>query len=142
MLRRGREIYSKHYEEAMRLHEQGMSVQEIASKLSISYSAAYHWIKGLRKPEAGNVNEFLTYLQKNGPVPVTIIKEKFPKHNELFLIAARRALPVKRHMLVKKYGDYATWYYLQGQEKDLESRLKELADKIRQVKEKLGSMLK
>ncbi|MCX6815555.1 MAG: helix-turn-helix domain containing protein [Candidatus Aenigmarchaeota archaeon] len=142
MLRRGREVYSKHYEEALRLHNQGVSVQEIAKKLNVSYSAAYHWVKGLRKPEQGNVNEFLTYLEKNGPMPVTIVKEKFPKHNELFLIASRRAMPVKRHMLVKKYGDYATWYYLEGQEKLLDSRLKELVDKVKEVKEKLGSILK
>ncbi len=138
-IRRGREFYSKHYDEALRLYKEGLSTRQIADKLNISYSAVYHWVKGLRKPESGNVASFMGYLKDSGPVAVTDIKEKFPKHNELFLIAVRRNLAVKRHMLKKKYRDYATWYYLEGQEQELESRIKELMDKIKDIKEKLNS---
>lgn len=141
-LRKGREFYGKNYEEALRLHGQGLSVNEIAKRLDISYSAAYHWIKGLRKPEAGNVNEFENYLKRNGPVPVAQLKDKFPKHNELFLIASRRGLPVKRLMLQKKFSEYSIWYYLAGQEADLEKRTSMLMDKINEIKEKLGSALR
>lgn len=141
-IRRGREFYSKHYDEAMRLYNEGLSTRQIADKLNISYSAVYHWVKGLRKPEPGNVASFIEHLKKYGPAAVIDIKEKFPKHNELFLIAVRRNVPVKRYMLRKKYGEYATWYYVAGQEKELESRLKELMEKVKGIKEKLGSVLK
>ena len=50
-LRRGRELYSKKYDEAMKLHTEGKSVNEIAAALGVSYSAAYHWINGFKKPE-------------------------------------------------------------------------------------------
>jgi DNA-binding CsgD family transcriptional regulator len=141
-LRRGREYYGKNYEEALRLHQQGLSVSEIAKKLNISYSAVYHWVKGIRKPEAGNVNMFISYLEKNGPAPVVDVKNKFPKHNELFLIAVRRGLPVKRLMLQKKLSDYSVWYYLAGQESELEKRTDLLMEKIKEVKERLGSAFK
>jgi transcriptional regulator with XRE-family HTH domain len=141
-IRRGREFYSKYYSQAIALYNEGLPVREIADRLGISYSAVYHWVKGLRKPDAGNVSSFVGYLEKHGPSPVIDIKERFPKHNEIFLISVRRNLPVKRHMLVKKYGDYATWYYLAGQEKELESRLNELMTKIKDIREKLSSALK
>ena len=141
-LRKGREFYGKNYEEAMKLHEQGLSVSEIAKKLNVSYSAAYHWVKGLRKPESGNVNTFAAYLEKSGPMPVAELKNVFPKHNELFLIASRRGLPVKRLMLQKKLSEYSIWYYLAGQEAELEKRTSMLMDKIKEIKEKLGSALR
>ncbi len=141
MIRRGREYYSKNYSEAVRLYNDGLTVVEIADKLKISYSAVYHWVKGLRKPEAGNVNAFADYLRKHGPAAVVDIKERFAKHNELFLIAARRGLPVKRFMLKKKFGEYSTWYYVEGQEHELEKRTNELMQKIKALSEKLSSAL-
>jgi len=141
-LRRGREFYSKYYDEAIKLYEEGLSTRQIADKLNISYSAVYHWVKGLRKPEKGNVTAFVAHLEKHGPTAVVDIKKRFPKHNELFLIAVRRDLPVKRYMLKKKYREYATWYYLPGQEQELENRLKELMEKVKDLKEKLSSALK
>lgn len=141
-MRRGREFYSKNYGEVMSLHDKGLSPKEIADKLGISYSAVYHWTRGLRKPEQGNVAAFTEYLKKHGPTAVVDIKSTFPKHNELFLICCKRDIAVKRHMLRKKFGEYSTWYYLTGQESLLESRLTELMEKIKQVQQKLGSALK
>ena len=141
MHRRGRDFYGSHYEEAVRLHESGMCVNDIAKKLGISYSCAYHWIKGIRKPEAGNVNEFVAFLQKNGPVPQAETEKKFPKHNELFLIASRRNLPVKRCVLDRKYKSYATWYFLAGQEKLLEERTNELEKKVGEAREKMRKIM-
>ena len=136
-LRRGREFYGKKYEEAMRLYGEGRSVNEIAKHLGISYSAAYHWVKGLRKPESGNVNDFCAFLEKNGPAAAVHVMPKFPKHNELFLMASRRGLPLKRVYLGRKYKELGTWYYAVGQEKQLEGRIQELEKKIKQMKEKL-----
>ncbi len=141
-LRKGREFYGKNYEESLRLHKEGMPVGEIAKRLNISYSAAYHWVKGLRKIEAGNVNMFIKYLETNGPTPVIDISNKFPKHNELFLIANRRGLPVKRFMMQKRFADYSVWYYLAGQDAELHKRTDMLLEKIKEIKEKLGAALK
>jgi DNA-binding transcriptional MerR regulator len=140
IIRKGKEHYAKHYYNAISMHKEGLPVGEIASKLGISYSAVYHWVKEIRKPEAGNVSDFIGFLSKNGPMPVIDIENKFPKHNELFLIAVRRNLPVKRYMMQKKYGEYSTWYYMEGHEKQLEERLEQLMDKIKEVKEKINSL--
>lgn len=134
VMRRGRQLYSRKYEEAMKLHGDGKSVNEIAAQLGISYSAAYHWIKGLRKPEEGNLNVFEKHLQENGPLPAIEIAKTFPKHNELFLMSNKRSMKIKRRVLKRRYGDYATWYYLEGQEALLEERLAELFAKIEKVK--------
>lgn len=136
-MRRGRQLYGKKYEEALKLHSEGKSINEIATQLGISYSAAYHWIKGLRKPELGNLNDFEKYLQDNGPMPAIEIEKKFPKHNELFLMSNRRGMKIKRRVLKRRYGEYATWYYLEGHEAELEKRLEELFAKIEKVKDTL-----
>jgi hypothetical protein len=140
-MRKGRETYGKKYDEAMAMHQQGKSVNEIAAALNVSYSAAYHWVKGLRKPEKGNVNEFEEYLRSEGPLPVIEVEKKFPKHNELFLMANRRGLTVKRHVLKRKFSKYSTWYYLDGQEEILERRLKELFSTIDKVRKDLSSKM-
>ena|SRR3989344_1240679 len=136
-LRKGRETYGAKYDEAIKLHEQGLTPKQISEKLSISYSCAYHWVKGLRKPETGNVSSFVSTLEKSGPLPVVDVKEKFPKHNELFLIASRRGLPLARRVLDKSLADYNTWYFLKGQEEQLDERIKQLYEKIKNVKERL-----
>jgi hypothetical protein len=138
-VRRGKETYSARYDEAMKLHSEGLSPRQISERLGISYSAAYHWVKGLRAPKQGNVAAFIARMEK-GPCPVADLKEEFPKHNELFLIAAKRAHPVKRFMIRKRYGDYATWYYLDGQEAELERRVAALFEKVKEIREKLGGL--
>ena len=57
-MRKGREFYSQNYEKVIELHKKGMSVKDIASRLNMSYSAVYHWTRGLRKPEKGNLLNF------------------------------------------------------------------------------------
>lgn len=136
MQRRGREFYTKEYDQAMELHSKGLSVRDISDKLGISYSCVYHWVKGLRKPESGNLTEFEKFLS-NGPKPVAEIKDRFPKHNELFLTASRRGFPIKRYAINRRFGDYSTWYFLDGQEIELKNRIKELLNQYKEVKEKI-----
>ena len=140
-MRKGREFYSRNYEEVIKLHQKGMSVRNIAEKMNMSYSCIYHWVKGIRKPETGNLNEFEKLLKEKGPMPVAEIKEKFPKHNELFLTARRRGMPIKRYVLNRKFGDFSTFYFLNGQEKELKKAVKELFDKYRGLREKMTKML-
>ncbi len=140
-MRKGRQIYAGKYEAALKLWKEGKSVKEIAAELNVSYSAAYHWVKGLRKPEKGNVNEFYDYIRKDGPLPTAKVEERFKKHNELFLMANKRGLRMSRHVLQRKYGPYATWYYVDGQEKLLEKRLEQLQETITNVKDKLRSSI-
>lgn len=140
-MRQGREIYSDKYEKALELYKQDKSVNEIAKELNVSYSAAYHWVKGLRKPEAGNVNEFVEFLRNNGPVAVFDIQERFPKHNELFLTASRRGLPLKRIVLGRKYKEYSTWYLLDGQETAAKQKIEQLFSKIKEFKNELREIL-
>ncbi len=137
-MRRGKEHYSQSYEKAVELYGKGVSIKDIAHQLGISYSAAYYWVKGLRKPEHGSVLQFRQFLEKNGPTPQITIKETFPKHNEIFLISLRRGVPVRRRMLKRKYGEFRTWYYLEGQEEELKKGLAELAEKYKKIIEKLA----
>ena len=97
-MRRGREFYSKHYDKVAELHNQGVPIKEIAGRLGISYSCAYHWVKGLRKPGTGNLNKFQEYLEKNGPMPAIEAKEKFAKHNEIYLTASSRGMKIRRFL--------------------------------------------
>lgn len=134
-MRKGKEFYSKHYETAMELHEKGLSINDIAKELGISYSCVYHWVKGLRKPKLGNVMNFIKFLEENGPSAVAELN--FPKHNELFLIARKRGLMIRRKILKRKFGKFATWYYLTGQEDELKNRIDELIEKYRKLKERI-----
>lgn len=130
-MRRGKEFYDRNYEKVMELHQQGMSVREIAAKLGMSYSAVYHWVRGLRKPSSGNVTEFLQHLKSKGPLPAAELKQEFPKHNELFLISGKRGEPVKRYVLDRKFGEYSTWYFLSGQEEVLRKRIRGMFETIK-----------
>lgn len=134
MIRKGREFYGANYNKAIGMYNQGEPIQKIAENLKISYSCVYHWVKNIRKPELGNVNEFSIFLEKNGPMAVMEIKDKFPKHNELFLIANRRGLKIKRTVLKRNLGDFNTWYFLEGQENILEKRLEDLYTKVKKIR--------
>ncbi len=136
VMRKGREFYPQLYDKAISLYKKGLSIKEIAQKLGISYSCAYHWIKGLRKPEQGNLLRFIDFIKKHGPIPVAEIKDHFPKHNELFLISSRRGLGIRRYTLKRKYGEYSTWYYFLGQEHFLEKKIKTLIEKYKENLEK------
>ncbi len=138
VMRRGKELYARHYKKAMELHEQGAAIKDIATQLNISYSAVYHWVKGLRKPEHGALMEFRKFLEKNGPTPQIAIKEKFPKHNEIFLTSTRRGVGIQRKVINKRFGEFRTWYYIEGQEKSLEKSIQELKEKYNKIIEKLA----
>lgn len=140
-MRKGREFYSKNYSRVMELHSKGAEINEIAKQLDISYSAVYHWVRGIRKPDTGNINAFEAFLRANGPVAAVEIKDKFQKHNEIFHTAASRGSQIKRHILERRFGGYATWYFLPGQEAALKKRVHELLDKYRELREKLTKII-
>ncbi len=139
--RRGREFYSKNYGKAMELYAGGTEISEIARHLNISYSAVYHWVRGIRKPDEGNINAFESFLRQNGPQASAEIEATFPKHNEIFHTATSRGLQLKRHVLEKKFGGYATWYFLPGQEGALKERVSELFAKYKEMRAKLAQSL-
>lgn len=140
-LRGGREQYAAKYEEALRLHAAGKSIRTIAAELGVSYSAAYHWIKGLRAPAPGQINEFIAMLRAEGPQSGLALAKRFPKHNELFLMASRRGLPVRRVWLGKVYKDLATWYYMEGQEAALETKVAGLFASVAEARQRLKEIL-
>lgn len=140
-MRKGREFYSQNYNKVMELHNKGVGINDIAKQLNISYSAVYHWVRGLRKPDSGNINEFLAFLTEYGPQAAVEIKDTFPKHNEIFLTGASRGSPLRRHVLERKFGGYATWYFLPGQEAALEKRIQELLGKYKELRDKLADTL-
>jgi len=135
-MRQGRQAYPALYDRALSLASQGMAIKDIAAELGISYSACYHWVKGLRKPDEGNLNSFTEEIRKNGPLPAASMV-KFPKHNELFLIASRRGMRIKRYMLPKKLGEYSTWYFVPGQEEKLKQGVLGLVKKYKELKQEL-----
>jgi hypothetical protein len=141
-MRKGREFYSNQYDKVIELHNAGKSTKEIAAQLKISYSCVYHWINALRaKPISGALNELMKFLQDKGPSPVADIKKDFAKHNEFFLRAQSRKLPVCRIFLQRKFGDYATWYYLAGQEAELKARIASFIEKYNETRKKLAQKL-
>jgi transcriptional regulator with XRE-family HTH domain len=140
-MRQGKESYSRKYEEALKLSEAGLSTKQVAEKLGVSFSAAYAWTKKGRKPEPGQLNEFADFLKENGPQPLLEVVKRFPKHSELFLTARQRRLPVARRKLPKIMGQYALWYYIKGQEPELEARMKEVIDRRQQLKNEFISRL-
>jgi len=139
--RRGREFYSKNYATVMGLHSSGLSVTDIAKQTGMSYSAVYHWVRGLRKPDVGNVNAFEALLREKGPLAAAEIEEKFPKHNEIFHTAASRGAPLRRHTLERRFRGYATWYFLPGQESALRQRITELMDRYKELRGRVLKML-
>ena len=138
-MREGRETYSEKYEEAVRLHKKGVAIPEIAKNLGVSYSAAYHWVRGIRRPDAGNIRSLENFLMQHGPVNAADVKGRFPKHNEIFLTAKRRGLPLFRYVMknTRMFGEHATWYFLKGQEDELKSRIRQLIRewKLRKMKD-------
>ncbi len=126
-MRKGKEFYDAKYKMAMSLAESGLSVKEIAKQLDISDSCAYMWSKG-RKPKDGRVTEFISLLEK-GPKHEAELPFVKGKHNEVFLLATNRGLPVKR-IIMKGFG---TWYFLDGQEEQLKMRMNGVIKKIKEI---------
>ncbi|MBI4896127.1 MAG: helix-turn-helix domain-containing protein [Candidatus Aenigmarchaeota archaeon] len=140
-MRKGKEFYARQYDAVQELFSKGVPIQEIAKQLNMSYSCVYHWVRGLRKPRRGNVDTLVEFLHTHGPTPVVDIEAAFPKHNELFHIASKRGVPIRRKVLSRAYGAYATWYFLDGQEPQLEERIAQLVSTLRAVKERLKKAL-
>ena len=138
MLRKGKDFYSNNYEKVLELQKQGKTIKEISKELDLSYSAIYNWIKG-KKPEKGSINKFIEFLQKNGPMPVIVIKELFPSYDDLYQSARKRGFNVNRYVTSSKkiLGKSSVWYYLDGQEAELKKRVLDMIKKYKELREKL-----
>lgn len=136
MMRKGKNFYPEKYEAAIKLMKEGKTASQISNELGISYSCAYHWIKGLRKPEQGRVEEFMSFIKKQ-PVYAGEIKSLFPKHNDLFLIASKRGLGIRRFKSSINLTDFSTWYYIDGQEKQLEEKIAFVRMRLSKIKDSI-----
>lgn len=116
VMRKVKEFYIAKYKDAILLYKNGMKISDIAKKLNVSYSAVYHWIKGLRKPEKSKLMKFFQYILNNGPVSAYEIEKFFPKHNELYHIARSRNFDIKRKVFKTSIKELKTWYYTSSQE--------------------------
>ncbi len=133
-MRRGKEFYTEKIEKAKRLYSEGREIKDIAKELNVSYSAVYHWVKGLRTPKKSRLEEFRDFLKENGPTPVARIEKEFPKHNELYNISSTRGIEIRRIVIEKNFRggkNYGTWYFLPGQEKELLKRIEKLLENYR-----------
>ena len=119
------------------MNEEGIPIKDIANELKISYSACYHWIKGLRKPEKGNLKNFEEFIESKGPLSVSDISKKFPKHDEIFRVSKKRGMKIMRCMLPKKLGEYSIWYYTKGQEKKLDNEIMNLSKRYNELKNEI-----
>lgn len=142
-MRKGKEFYNKVYNLAIQMHKKGLGEKEISEKLKISYSTVYAWLVKDRKPEKGALIKFRNLLEKNGPTSAGELKEKIPKHNDFYHISGKRGFGIKRiHIKGLRLGQYAYWYYLDGQEKLLKKRVDELIKKYREVRKKFTETIK
>ncbi|MCD6215798.1 MAG: hypothetical protein B6U68_03030 [Candidatus Aenigmarchaeota archaeon ex4484_14] len=137
-MRKGKEFYNKIYSQFLELAKKGASAKEISKSLNISYSTAYAWLVKKRKPKNSALMEFRNFLRKNGPTAASELKKKIPKHNEFYHISSKRGLGIRRmHIKGLRLGQYAYWYYLDGQEELLKKRIKSLVKKYKKAKEKI-----
>lgn len=136
-MRKTKEYYLERYEEVMKLWQQGIPIKEIASRLGLSYSAVYAWIKG-RKPKESKIIEFIEFLRKNGPTPLADMRKKFPKHSEIYFTALHRGYKILRYTLPRKFGDYSIWYLLPEQEEALKKEIEKFLRYYDETKKKLA----
>ncbi|GEM_PF-1213945 len=137
-IRKGKSSYIEKYEEAKKLAEKNYSIKEIANILGVSYSAVYQWIKKSKEPKKDKITLFYEFLSKNGPSPLAIIRNNFPKHSELYNSAISRGFKIKRYKLPRIFKEYSIWYYLEGQENSLKERIKIIIDKREEMKNKIA----
>ncbi len=143
-MRKTKEFYTEKVELAKKLFEDGMSIRDVAKELGVSYSAAYHWIKGLRTPKASRLEEFRNFIKVRGPVPICDVKNKFPKHNDLYNLSSTRGIKINRLVIEKNFRggmDYGTWYFLPGQEDELAKRVEKLLKNYKLAKETILKIL-
>ncbi|MFH0837512.1 MAG: helix-turn-helix domain-containing protein [Candidatus Aenigmatarchaeota archaeon] len=136
MIRKRKDFYFQKYDKAVELQKAGKNLQTIASELNISYSAVYSWLNGMRKPEKDVLTNFMDFLKKNGPMPAILVKEFFPSHDDLFHMAVKRNLGLNRHVTCGKHTlkESAVWYYIDGQEAELKSRILDMLKKYKEIK--------
>ncbi len=139
MIRKGKDFYTETYERALELHRQGIAVKEISKRLGISYSSVYSWFKSSRAPKRGSISQLTEFLQKNGPMPVVVVRELFPSHDDLYYSARKRGFDINRYNMSSKkvFGKASVWYYLSGQEEELKKRILGMIGKYKEIKEKL-----
>ncbi len=140
MIRKGKNVYSEKYQEAIDLYDKGADIKEISQRLGISYSAVYNWVKGKRKPEKSQLNRFIEFLEKNGPTPVILLKEMFPSHDDFYKTLSERGFKVRRYSTSRKkgIGDASVWYFIEGQEVELKKRIIDMLENYRILKERFA----
>jgi len=123
-IKKTKEVYIQKHQTAQELKNRGMSQAEIAKLVGISESTIYRWFKQKEKPKS-SVTDFVNWIKENGPTNTFEIKKHFPRHNALYLTAEKRGLPIRRYVISKSrvFGDYATWYYVKGHEKNLKDKI-------------------
>ncbi|MEM5812885.1 MAG: helix-turn-helix domain-containing protein [Candidatus Aenigmatarchaeota archaeon] len=138
MIRKGKNFYVENYKKAIELYSKGYSIKDIASILGISYSACYAWIFKKRIPKKDIATKFYEFLKVHGPSPIIEIKKEFSKHSDVYLEAKERGFKIMRYRLPRILKGYSIWYYLEGQEKELINRVKDIINKREELKEKLA----
>ncbi len=136
-MRKTKEFYIEKYEKAIELWKKGLSIKNIASRLDVSYSAVYAWIKG-RKPVDSKIIKFIKFLKANGPTPLAEIKKKFPKHSEIYTTAVHRGFKILRYKLPRKFGDYSIWYLLPQQEANLKEEVEKFLKTFDKIKNRIA----
>ena len=46
-------------------------------------------------------------------------------------------MSIKRYVLGRRFGEFSTFYFMSGQEKELHKRIKELLEKYKELRERL-----
>ena len=128
-MKRTKEFYAERYEKVLELYRRGASIRDIASRLKLSYSCVYGWVKHAKTPRASVAEAFTEFLRRHGPAPAAEIKKFFPKHSDVFLLAKQRGFEIKRAKLPRKFKELSTWYYLPSQEAELKRRVRESLEK-------------
>ena len=50
-------------------------------------------------------------------------------------------MPIKRFVMKRKFGEYGTWYFLDGQEERLKQRVAELLERYKEVRDDIAKTL-
>lgn len=137
MLRKGKNFYVESYMKVMELYEKGYGIKDIAKTVGISYSTCYAWISKRRSPKIDVATKFYEFLKEKGPSTAREIRNEFSKHSEIYLMANQRGFKINRYKLPRVFKEYAIWYYLDGQEKELLNRIKDIINKREELKNKI-----
>ena len=138
MMKGNLESYRDKYEEFISLMEEGKSLSEISRILGVGKSTLHYWkTRGKRETALEKLEKF---LREKGPSPLYIVKEKFPKHSELYTKSRARGSKIRKYDSGMK-PPLRHWYYLEGQEKELGKRVSEIRKKIEKAKQAIKERL-